>query len=382
MAGCGGGSSFAGEPSSQTLTPLLLSVPNPPIPFKGSDGRVHLDYELWLDNFSSAKAAVSAAEISSGGLVLDNLKAEDVANQLQPAGERDSSGAMLTGTQSLLFLDVILAAGVSAPDHLSQKVTARLTAQGRHLDVAPVLENTPVNHAPVMVIGPPLVGANYVSADSCCTSSRHRRAALAVNGTVSIAQRYAVDWEELDGTNRIYNGPRLDLKSYTIFGKPVIAVANGTVVLAINDQPDQPPGAFPPNLTPDQVDGNAVILDLGKGVFALYAHMKKGSVLVHWGDTVVRGQAIGMVGNSGNTIAPHLHFQTMDAPYSLASSGVPYEIDSYQITALTPGTKAFDDAEANGTPLATTPVSPPTQVKDALPLDQLIISFGEQSGPR
>jgi murein DD-endopeptidase MepM/ murein hydrolase activator NlpD len=135
------------------------------------------------------------------------------------------------------------------------------------------------------------------------------------------------------------------------------------------------PGKFPENLPIEQADGNHVILDLGNGNYALYAHMKPGSVRVHAGQTVTPGQVIGLVGNSGNTIAPHLHFQLMNRPLSLASNGLPYEINAFQITAISPGTKEFDEAEANGTPLAVKPLTPPDHVTNALPLDQLIISF-------
>ncbi len=85
------------------------------------------------------------------------------------------------------------------------------------------------NESVVAVIGPPLRGANYVSADSCCDATRHTRAALPVNGRVWVAQRYAVDWEQLDDASRIYHGPRENLASYTIFGKEAIAVADATV---------------------------------------------------------------------------------------------------------------------------------------------------------
>jgi hypothetical protein len=50
----------------------------------------------------------------------------------------------------------------------------------------------------------------------------------------------------------------------------------------------------------------------------------------------------------------------------------------FQITGSSPGTKAFDEAEEKGTPLGITPVSSVPQVKGALPLDQLIISFDKQ----
>jgi hypothetical protein len=68
----------------------------------------------------------------------------------------------------------------------------------------------------------------------------------------------------------------------------------------------------------------------------------------------------------------------MDSPLSLAANGLPYEIDEFKITAKTPGTKAFDEAEEKGTVVPLTPVSPPEPIKDALPLDQLIISFAAQ----
>ena len=85
---------------------------------------------------------------------------------------------------------------------------------------------------------------------------------------------------------------------------------------------------------------------------------------------------LGLVGNSGNSLAPHMHFHAMDAPLTLAANGVPYGIDSFEVTARgTEGTAGFDKAEAEGTPLPTEPVSPPLKVTDAMPLDQLIIKF-------
>jgi hypothetical protein len=45
------------------------------------------------------------------------------------------------------------------------------------------------------------------------------------------------------------------------------------------------------------------------------------------------------------------------------------------MTGKSDGTAAFDQAETNGTPLPLTPFSPPRAVKEAMPLDQMIISF-------
>ena len=147
------------------------------------------------------------------------------------------------------------------------------------------------------------------------------------------------------------------------------------VAAVIDGLPEQTPGKYPANIPLDEADGNSVTLDLGNQRYAMYAHMQPGSIRVHVGDTVKPGQVIGLVGDTGNSIVPHLHFQVTDGPSSFASNGLPYEIQSFEITGKTAGTKAFDDAESDGTPLPMTAIVPPQTVKDAMPLDQLIISF-------
>ena len=46
--------------------------------------------------------------------------------------------------------------------------------------------------------------------------------------------------------------------------------------------------------------------------------MQPGSLKVKVGDTVKTGQVLGLLGNSGNTDSPHLHFHVMDGPSPLA----------------------------------------------------------------
>jgi murein DD-endopeptidase MepM/ murein hydrolase activator NlpD len=201
------------------------------------------------------------------------------------------------------------------------------------------------------------------------------RAALPVNGQIRLAQRYAVDWEQMDRQNRIFAGPKEALRSYAIYGKEALAVANARVVSIVDGLPEQVPGRFPPNLPIEQADGNSVVLDLGDGNYALYAHFQPGSVRVKAGDQVIRGQVLGLVGNSGNSVAPHLHFQVMDGPSPLGADGLPYSIDAFVVSGYTPGTAAFDEAEAKGTPLVITPAVPPVGVRNALPMDQTEIRF-------
>jgi hypothetical protein len=367
----------------QNPTPLVLSVRDAPVPFTGSDGNTHLVYELWLLNFSSGDITLQNLEILADGKVIATLDAAAIATRLQPAGLRDSTGTLAKSTQGLLFLHITLPAGSAIPHHLTHRIATFIAAAPpafQHLIQAGG-DTAPAHHA-IAVIHPPLAGENYVSADSCCDSTRHMRAAIGVNNRVWLAQRYAVDWEQLDSSSRIYSGPREKLESYTIFGKPVLAVSDATVISAIDGLPEQTPGKYPAGISLDKADGNSVILRLdgpaGSGhIFAMYAHMQPGSIRVHVGDKVRTGQVLGLVGNTGNSIAPHLHFQLMAELSSLASNGLPYAIDSFEITAQIPSTAAFDQAEANGTPISHHILPETLHVKKALPLDQFTISFPE-----
>jgi peptidase M23-like protein len=360
----------------EKMTPVLLAVEDAPVPFMGSDGRVHLVYELGMTNFSSADVTVEKVEVVGDGGVLQSFDAATIAGRLQAAGQRESAGKLAGSARALLFLHVTLASGAAIPTRLSHRVTIHANAAPPGLqEITESGGEVAVDRRAVVSIGPPLQGEGYVSADSCCDASRHTRAALPVNGRVWVAQRYAVDWEQLDSQGYIYQGPQEKLASYTIFGKPVLAVADAVVVSAIDGLPEQTPGKYPTNISLDEADGNSVILDLGEQRYAVYAHMQPGSIKVRKGERVKLGQVIGLVGNTGNSVAPHLHFQVNDRPSSLATNGLPYEIRDFQITGKSGGTKAFDEAEEKGTPLAVTPISPSQQVKGALPLDQLIISF-------
>lgn len=367
----------AGE-GTQELTPIVAKVLYAPIPFTASDGRTHLVYELEATNFTSGKTTIGQLEVldADTGDVVSTLDAKEVASRLQPAGLREATDTFDPSMTALIFLHLTFDEADQVPDRLVHRLSVQADAAPPDRQrITEKVAQTNVDHRNVVTVGPPLKGSNYLAADSCCDATRHTRAALPIDGEVWLAQRYAVDYEQLDSDDRVYSGQKEDPKSYTIYGQEAIAVADATVVKVIDGLPEQVPGTFPQAISPDEADGNSVILDIGGGNYALYGHFQPGSVRVKEGDQVKRGDVLGLVGNSGNSLAPHLHFHVMDGPQPLASNGLPYTIDTFTVTGQSPGTEAFDEAEDKGTPLEISPMDPVKVVSKAMPLDQRVVSF-------
>lgn len=366
----------AQSPPDPVLTPVVADTLYPPQAVQGSDGKVHLVYELGLANASPAIVAFSKVEVldARSQTPLLTLEREEIGKRLSVGGRRGAESADLgAGQIAVMFLHVALDAE-RPPPLLVHRLTLRLLLPAP-IDVVETVAETDVERAPPVVLGPPLVGKGYVAADGCCDTVRHVRALLPLNGRFTLAQRFAIDWEQVDDDNRLFKGDRHAPESYVIYGREVLAVADGTVIASRNDLPEQIPGALPANLPIGEADGNFIVLDIG-GVYVLYAHLQPGSVRVAAGAQVRRGDIIGKVGNTGNSQAPHLHLHVMDGPSPLLSNGIPYVFESFTITAIgRAGTADLDAAEATGRPMALTPLVPAQHFRNVLPLDLSIVEF-------
>ena len=111
-------------------------------------------------------------------------------------------------------------------------------------------------------------------------------------------------------------------EDYFCAGPPlrVLARADGVVVFARNDVPDQPadPGVVDAKLY-ETLPNPTLGLDRqygrhrprGDGEYSALSHLQKGSVRVEAGHRVRRGEHIGRLGSSGSSELPHLHYQLM-----------------------------------------------------------------------
>jgi len=149
------------------------------------------------------------------------------------------------------------------------------------------------------------------------------------------SEEFAIDLIKLTNDFTIVPEKNCDNKDYPDYGKEIYAVADGKVVDCFNEFPENPPG-FRSRLPKEKwnkfkekygfvasVAGNYVILQHPGDEYSFYAHMIPGSLTVKKGNFVKQGQVIGLLGNSGNSDAPHLHFHLMNGPSILSARGLP-----------------------------------------------------------
>jgi hypothetical protein len=348
----------AGYPTDiDVVSPLVISAMAPaPIPVTGTDGKVHVAYELQVLNFSPRDATPTRLETLAGGLdgpVVGTLEGEALADQtLVVLGAK--GGPIPVGGTGVILVDDVYATRRDVPATVTHRLRATFgPALPRLAEAwAPSFSGEPVTAAggvvttstesPV-VIGPPLAGTGWYAWNGCCGASTHRRAFFPVGGRINFGERYAVDWVKPDltldaaaikalfetGYLPTYDGDRTKNEAYRAYGEPLLAVADATVVTVSMGAADEAPQVVPTGLSAAQLAGNHVVLDIGHGVYAFYAHLPPGGATVKVGDTVTRGQVIGRVGNSGNTTEPHLHFHLMRSPAPLTGDNVPFEIDNF-----------------------------------------------------
>ncbi|WP_172448512.1 peptidoglycan DD-metalloendopeptidase family protein [Caulobacter mirabilis] len=309
---------------------LEMRTPLPPTAVP-SAGREHLIYELHIRNFGGRPVSLGRLEVldANTGAEVAHFERAGLEALVGAVGQDaltvGGDGVMLGGGRScVIFLR--LTSDSPAPAKLLHRLrSGAVVTTGQTIDVAP--------RRTLRRLGPPLQGSDWVPTHNPGADAHHRVGLVTIDGAARIARRYAIDWKRRRGGAWL-SGDEADVRAYYAYGQPVIAVADATVVTAVDGFPDNRPRTregFTPalELSLDSLGGNVVILDLGDGLFAGYAHLQPGSVMVRAGDRVRRGQVLAAIGNSGDSRWPHLHFQVSDGPSLLGSEGFPYVIDAY-----------------------------------------------------
>jgi hypothetical protein len=173
------------------------------------------------------------------------------------------------------------------------------------------------------------------------------------HGTDILGQRYAYDFIRTDGRAGTHVHPAGSLRWFLIggrtqdcygWGEPIHAVDSGEVVVASDGVAERgwvhslreswaalkTVRQFRRTCDPRVLAGNYVVIE-GGGAFSLYAHLAPGTLAVVAGQQVSAGDVVGRVGHTGNSTAPHLHFQLMDSGDAVHARGVACAFADYSV---------------------------------------------------
>jgi murein DD-endopeptidase MepM/ murein hydrolase activator NlpD len=174
------------------------------------------------------------------------------------------------------------------------------------------------------------------------------------HGTELFGQRYAFDFVRPDHRRGLHLQPAGTLRAFLLggrtrdyygWGQPVYAAFAGLVMAAVDGVAERARvqvvrevavalkttvGFDPARSGFEPVAGNHVIVQ-GTEAFAVFAHLAPGTVSVRTGQEVRVGEVLGRVGHTGNSTAPHLHFQLMDSADPLRAKGIPCAFTEYLV---------------------------------------------------
>ncbi|MEP6781581.1 MAG: M23 family metallopeptidase [Gemmatimonadaceae bacterium] len=344
-------------------------------------GRFQLVYEVRITNIGATTLVLERLEsLDGGGVVLDASFGPKLIQRVAPIGSGPNPVAKEVLLQPTCEVIVYLWISLSPGSKLPPQIQHRLIIKPNDAKVDTVFSaKIQVSAAPLQVLSQPVREGNWVAIRGPTNSSGHRMSLVALNGHAGIPQRYAVDWAMLGADGRLFHGDSTKAVNWYGYGTPVYAVANGTVVWAADGAPER--AAFSVGaekvIEPQAAVGNSIVIDLGNGRFATYAHLKPGSLRVKKGDNVIDGQVIAALGNSGNTLGPHLHFHLNSAPEPLAGEGLPYVLRGFELIGRVSSLASM----LAGTPWIANSAQPARSVTMETPLENMIVRFGSPTSP-
>jgi Peptidase family M23 len=368
-------------PEPSVATPVVARAIAEPIPVPATDGKVHLAYELELTNVLAQEVTLTSLVVLDRDVTLLNLSGDQLATWTRIVGTPVPTTRIGPAQTAVVWLDVALDKDVTVPSQLMHAVGLSLADPLPPLFPATMTETvapvTVQSRRPV-VISPPLSGPNWMDGDGCCDMGAHRTALNPINGELWAAERFAIDYLQLQPDGRLFTGDSTKPESFQYFGADILAVADGPVVAAVDGLPEQVPGKNPTGLALDQYVGNHIVQDLGDGNYALYAHIKTGTVKVKPGDRLGAGQVIASVGNTGNSTAPHLHFHVMNTADPLRSDGLPFVFTKFRLDSRVAVPDDDLDSVFDGQPVPKQPGFTPRDESNVMPLDLDVMTYADR----
>lgn len=294
------------------------------------NGNPTVYYELYLTNFSSDSISLEKMDVWDvvDSSVVVSFNKDDLMNRLGGLGLQleDKENIIAPGNSRVVYLEW-------QHDKTNAQLVHRLgfaLSQGDKKQIFSVQGAIiSLSDKPRIVLGPPLSGGPWAAVYDPSWSRGHRRVIYTVGGKARIPGRFAIDFIKLDKMGYYANGDNDVVKNWYGYGAAVLAVSDGVVSATRNDFRESSTLSGHPACPAEKATGNYISIDIGNNCIAFYEHLKPGSIKVVTGQRVKKGDVIAVVGFTGQTTGPHLHFHVADQHSALGAEGIPFAFERF-----------------------------------------------------
>ncbi|OFY15665.1 MAG: hypothetical protein A2X11_06365 [Bacteroidetes bacterium GWE2_42_24] len=246
----------------------------------------------------------------------------------------------------------------SIPSSIAHQLVLKDTVHDTEVIVDGAIFSPRSTETPISILSP-VKGYDWLFINQS-TMQYHFNTMFFVDGSIYTGERFAFDNVRIDSTGEIRNGDPAVNESYYNYKDTLFAVADGSIEALRDGRPENSGNQHDVVMNSiDEMGGNYLVLKIDNNHYALYAHCVPGSFLVSEGQTVHEGDPIALLGNSGNSDCPHVHFQITDSPNLFFSRGLPFVLKEW--------TKIGE--------IATGRVDPPVRYYNCMMEELTIISF-------
>lgn len=254
---------------SEEMTAVVAQI-------KGDLEKLRADVNACESDLSKVEARLSQSEKAEDDLLAESEKLKDQIVTLQKKLEAEKAAAATKAAEATRAAQASRAAAATKAAEATRAAQAAKAAETKKTD--PVTTPKPTSKPQVQ-------------------TPNSRGWVWPYPGDYGVYSGFGMRYHPIYHTNRMHTG--VDLGGD--YGCPVVAAADGTVLMVVNPREGSNTGGYG--------YGNYIIIDHGGGISTLYGHLK--NTLVHAGQSVEAGAKIATCGSTGTSTGAHLHFEVL-----------------------------------------------------------------------